>query len=127
MERLDALTITNRLEAAYTHERWTEVRLDQWIDALLDLDAGAAGTALVRYTRTHPKAPTIAEFRAAVHQLRTHDAAHPAERCPDCDGTGWVEVLTDARHNPNIRHDGPCTCHAVTECRCSRPTRQEHT
>jgi hypothetical protein len=110
MERLDALALVNRIEAAWPNERWTQPRIDQYIDGIHDLDPGAAGTALVRLIRSCTKAPTVADFRTATRALDTRTPARALDRCDECDGTGWAQA-------PDIDIDGhtytqvaPCAC-----------------
>jgi hypothetical protein len=110
MERLDALTIVNRIEQAWANERWGSTRSDQYIDGILDLDYGAAGTALVRLIKTCSRAPSVADFRNACARIDTRPATHPLERCDECAGTGWAEA-------PEVEIDGhtytqvaPCAC-----------------
>lgn len=108
MERLDALAIVNRLEAAYPNERWTGPRVDQYIDGIIDLPAGAAGTALARLVKTASKAPTVADFRAAVRAIDTRDSR--PTHCPDCDGCGWIEAEPLTVDGHTYTQVAPCGC-----------------
>lgn len=50
-------------------------RLDEWVDALTELDAGMSGTAFIRLRNQSEHAPSIARFMAtcrAVHPEYSH-------------------------------------------------------
>lgn len=106
-------------------QTWTRVPpVDVWVEDLLDLDEGAAGTALMRLRREAEHAPTIAKFRATVRSLHTTDGGTPRpEVCKACDDTGWVQapdhIEDDGLHLENgveVRHTRtysqvkPCVC-----------------
>lgn len=91
MERTAALALTSRIEATWSNGRpWPGSRCDAWVDALADLDEGAAGTAFVRLRNGNPEPPSIAQFLATTRSLRTTDASAEKIECGECDSTGWV-------------------------------------
>lgn len=65
--------------------------LAQWIEELIELDAGRAGTAFVRCRRELEHAPSIARFMAEYKSLDTTDGSSRPE-CGWCWRTGWIEA-----------------------------------
>lgn len=84
-------------------------------EAIIDLDAGTLGTAIVRLRNTAKNRPTVAELLSAYHQLHTAttDPIRRSSDCPvgKCPGDGWVssERVTENRTYTVVR---PCTCPA---------------
>lgn len=79
--------------AVRIRETWTGggPSVDVWIEELEPLDAGTAGTTLVRLRREEERAPSIAKFLATYRALATpHNVDRP--KCELCDCTGWVQT-----------------------------------
>lgn len=68
--------------------------LAEWVQALLPLDEGTAGTAFIRLQRTLEHAPTIAKFIATCNSLHTatNDPYRSEPKCPRCDDNGSIGV-----------------------------------
>lgn len=116
MERAAALVLAGKIETTW-FGRLANAQLDAWIDALCQLDEGAAGTAYARLCGRVEKL-TIAQFLIEAKSVRTHDGSKPrGEPCPHCSDSGWVEApdftVEDATYN-----DKPVTYSAVQPCSC---------
>lgn len=90
---------------------------DVWVEELVRLDAGAAGTAFARLRRESTRAPSIAEFLATYRTLRTQDGGtREVYDCSHCDGAGWVPtadlVLENGGNELRYSQVVPCTCRA---------------
>jgi hypothetical protein len=119
MNLAEAEQLLDRIEAAWPDSRWTEQRRDIWLDQLLELDAGTAGTAFVKLMHNEPACPTFATFHSMSSALLT-TANEPVARCHWCEGNGWVEVTDARRHGPDCHEPETCACHMVEPCpRCS--------
>lgn len=101
---------------------------DVWREVLLDLDAGTAGTCIVRLARDLDDAPSIAAFVRAYRSLHTVSnepvpEPAPAASCDICGGTGFVTVTPARAHRASICSGIPgtpsCDCHASAPCSCS--------
>jgi len=81
--------------------------LAEWTSALLDLDAGTAGTAFIRCRNQYTDPPTIAAFVATYRTLSTRANQPTGEHCGCGDGlvAVWIE-----RGGRQIRCAAPCTC-----------------
>lgn len=87
-----------------------------WEEVLLDLDAGTAGTAIARLTRTHERRwLSPAEFLGAYRSLDTKDPGNRPKRCDSCDDSGWVEAEPFTR---DADSEHPRTYTAWEPCRC---------
>lgn len=90
--------------------------IDVWEEELAHLDAGRAGTAIVRARREHNNRwLSIAQFLEFYRGVNTDDASTRPPECGDCDNTGWMKA-PDIVHHPgedHERHDS-----AVKPCRC---------
>lgn len=85
--------------------------VDVWVEDLLDLDVGAAGTGFVRLRREAEHAPSIARFRATVKSLRTTDGGTPrGPKCEACSNSGWVETDPLTIDDHTYSQVRPCTC-----------------
>jgi hypothetical protein len=73
-----------------------------------DMDAGTAGTMLIRLARTDEHAPSIARLWHQYRQLDTPaNMPLPSPPCPHCDGDGWTTVELE-RHGRTYRAAQPC-------------------
>ena len=80
---------------------------DVWREVLLELDAGTAGTTIVRLARDLDDAPSIAAFLRTYRSLNTpanNPIPEPQPPCPTCHGDGWQSIAD--------RHVIPCHCPA---------------
>jgi hypothetical protein len=119
----DATTLIARIK----HTWRGGAHVDVWREVLVDLDAGTAGTTIVRLARDLDDPPSIAAFLRAYRALRTpanDPIPQPAQpRCEACGGDGWVVSSPLIAHNPVMCSGsvaaGTCHCHAVEPCRCS--------
>lgn len=84
------------------------VAAETWIEVLADLDAGTAGTALIRLRNDIARTPSIKQFRDAYYALRTPANEPVGPACEYCDSTGWLASDKPA----GGRECRPCTCHA---------------
>jgi hypothetical protein len=99
-----------------------------WADVFDPLEAGQAGTALLRLRNELDKCPTIAQFMGKVREIRTRvqDPTPGDDECRRglCDGSGWLPAtFTRGR---GIQADGesvPLTYTGVHPCVC--PAGQE--
>ncbi len=117
MDRTAALTLAGKVEATWFN-RLPPAQLNVWIEALCDLDEGAAGTAYARL-RGRESNMTVARFCAEVRSIRTTDGG--TERrppCGACDDSGWIEaepyvdtasVMANGKH-PTYTQVKPCVC-----------------
>ena len=65
--------------------------VDVWRDELLEMDAGTAGTAMVRLMRELETPPSIARFWREYRGLATGARMPvPTDPCVLCDDTGWT-------------------------------------
>jgi hypothetical protein len=81
-----------------------------WEEALLDLDAGTAGTAYQRLRRESEHAPSIASFIAFSRSLHTESNETPVVPwCEQCDSTGWVALADLTVNEENYSQVAPCT------------------
>lgn len=86
-----------------------------WEEELAHLDAGRAGTALVRARREHEhRWLSVAKFLEFYRGVDTYQPTHTPE-CGDCDGTGWVQA--DDRIE-NAGTDSERRYSQVRPCRC---------
>ena len=130
MERTEALPLLNRI-CTHWGMRLANDPWDHWIDTLLPLDAGQAGTTLARMMRSTDK-PSPASFLAAYGQLRTRSAEEVIV-CELCANTGLVTCHEHPRHRGHwqgrekerpvlITADGPdpsvCLCNIARPCSC---------
>ncbi len=118
MDRQVALVLVGKIETHF-FGRLAPAQLDEWIDTLIALDEGAAGTALARL-KTRDGKPTPHAFAIEARTLRTVDAVNRTEPCARCDGTGWVQA-PDRVDPHSFTPDGkpvvysqvaPCPAHA---------------
>jgi hypothetical protein len=110
MERSAALPLVSRIEATWsTGHPWSGQRCDEWIDALLTLDAGSAGTAFARLRLTHADCPSIATFVQTVKALHTTDASNRPKECGWCDDSGWTETPRHTARGVVYTGWEPCT------------------
>lgn len=95
-------------------------RRNIWYDIALKLkDTDAARQAYTDLERTAPHIST-AQFHTAYQAAKRRHIVdtHEPGKCELCDDTGWVDDPTyHARHCPRT---GPCPCHGVKPCRCTR-------
>lgn len=82
-----------------------------WEEELLELDAGRAGTSLVKLRRQVKNAPTIAEFFDMYRSLHMDDRSTRPPDCARCDNQGTVSAL--ARNEDGVELWQP-----VTACSC---------
>jgi len=76
--------------AARIHSTWAGgPTAEVWVEELLPLDEGTAGTTLVRLRRELERAPSVAKFLDRYRGLSTRSATARVE-CVMCDGEGWV-------------------------------------
>jgi hypothetical protein len=109
MERAAAIALVSRIEATWsTGKPWIGARADEWIDALMALDEGAAGTAFARLRSSHPDAPNIATFMAHARAVTTTDPS-TVEKCGWCDNTGWTQTADHVKAGVVYSGVEPCT------------------
>jgi hypothetical protein len=89
-----------------------------WEDELIELDAGRAGTTLVKLRRVAKHAPSIAEFWEMYQSVNTSDRSTRPDDCRVCDNQGTVATLekrtTEVDGHPvEFEAWGPCS-----PCRC---------
>lgn len=110
MERVAALALTTRISNTWTEQPWPGARIDTWIDALLPLDEGRAGTTWARLRGTEQRCPSIAAFLAQYSALTTDRPEHHPD-CPICDNHGWEYLThTDADGIERVQGVRPCRC-----------------
>lgn len=121
----EAATIAAKILA-----RFTGPPADAWEETLATLDAGRAGTALARITRSHEhRWLSIAQFLAIYNGLHMDDAS-TKPKCGWCDGTGWLETLQHVARGQVYSGVEPCTrcnegrAREVSECWTKSPDRQ---
>lgn len=90
------------------------ISAETWDEELRDLDAGTAGTTLVRLRRELERPPSIARFHATYRALHTaHTDPLPTDRCTLCDGTGWVDApdltVGEEPHTRTYTMTQPCS------------------
>lgn len=86
----------------------------EWIDALLPLDAGRAGTAFIRCRDDNDSDRlTIARFKMTYRSLHTASTDTARHGCWQC-GDGWV-TRNYQRGEREYRGAYPCTCPAGQE------------
>jgi hypothetical protein len=89
-----------------------------WEDELVELDAGRAGTTLVKLRRVAKHAPSIAEFWEMYQSVNTSDRSTRPPDCSSCDNQGTVASLEPR----TVEVDGaPVEIEAwgpVRPCRC---------
>lgn len=108
MERTAALALTSRIEATWSNTKpWPGSRCDAWIEALCEVDEGAAGTTFARLRATHPDPPSIAHFLATARTLTTTDGG-TRDKCPDCGDMGWVDAPTFVKRGVPYSAVQPC-------------------
>jgi hypothetical protein len=110
MEPTAALALVNRIETVWPEPRWSQLRNNQWAEALADIDEGAAGTAFARLRATATRCPSIAEFIAAARSLNTNDRSTRDPDCEHCDNTGWEEMPEIEINGHPYTQVGPCQC-----------------
>jgi hypothetical protein len=89
-----------------------------WEEELAELDAGRAGTTLVKLRRVAKHAPSIAEFWEMYQTVNTSDRSTRPDDCPLCDNQGTVASLeprTVVVDGETVSFEawGPCRA-----CRC---------
>lgn len=91
-----------------------------WADVFDGLEAGTAGTALLRLRNEHDKCPTIARFVGQYRELQTR-ARNPIPgdesecRIGRCDGSGWLPAkFTVPGRGGRITDDGEIVPHEYT-------------
>jgi len=111
MTETEARDLAVRLTASWPN--YPGVDISTWIDELRPLDAGTAGTAIVRLRRELERPPSIHRFFLAYRALDT-DSRREGSGCDACSGSGWVPAPDrvhgtgdDARHIGQAR---PCNC-----------------
>lgn len=84
--------------------------LVEWIDALVPLHAGQAGTTFIRLRDELEHAPSIAKFRQTYRGIHTRETD---ERCEACGGNGTVTGPTFDRNGHTYTSAIPCpSCEA---------------
>ena len=121
MEPTAALSLVTRMETVWPEPRWSQLRINQWAEALADLDEGAAGTAFARLRSTATRCPSIAEFITSARSLRIHDRSTRPPDCDYCANTGWAEAPEHVIDGHAYTQVAPCGCphgrqaHSVSE------------
>lgn len=88
-----------------------------WEEELAELDAGRAGTTLVKLRRVAKHAPSIAEFWEMYQTVNTSDRSTRPADCTICDNQGTVATLEQR----TVTVDGdPVTFDAWGPCRPCR-------
>lgn len=95
MNRTEAETLLAKIAAIWPL-RLNAYGEQAWLEELDQLDAGQAGTALVRLRRERSTAPSIADFVGACGAVDTRRPEGPATVCGRCDGSGWEFVAENA-------------------------------
>lgn len=107
MKPSEAVKVMATLAAAYPQRDLASETIEVYAHDLADLDAGVAAAAVERLRRTSRFFPTISEIREAAAELvlgappstvawrqalafASH--RHVWGDCPDCDGSGFVDV-----------------------------------
>lgn len=86
------------------------VAAETWIEVLTDLDAGIAGTTILRLRDELERPPSIAQFKRRYYALRAPllDTIH--HTCHMCGQTGW-RTITGPDGDPILPATvRPCTC-----------------
>lgn len=109
MTPAEAESTAQRIHSSWPGQR--QLSLETWVEELLELDYGTAGTALVRLRRDLDHPPTIARFLGAYRALHTVSNDPIPFQCRQCDGTGWVTRDYQA-HGRTYRGAEPCRCRA---------------
>lgn len=117
MDRNAALTLTARIKSTWTEQPWPNNRIELWVDALEQLDEGAAGTTWARLRDTEERCPSVATFVATCRNLRTTPPEQYAD-CRICENHGWEYLLEDD-------DQGIERVLGVQPCRCPRGRRYE--
>jgi len=97
-----------------------------WIEELVLLDEGPAGTAFVRLRRELERAPSVRRFLEAYRSLHTTRAPVRVE-CSRCDGSGWFERTEHGPGCPRRKGATACACTAVLPCSCPAGAQYEDT
>jgi len=98
-----------------------------WIEELVPLDAGAAGTAFVRLRRELERAPSIKRFLDRYHSLHTASTDPVRVDCSVCDGSGWANRTDHGPGCPRRKGAADCACTAVVPCTCAAGRQYEDT
>lgn len=86
-----------------------------WEEELANLDAGRAGTALVRARREHEhRWLSVAKFLEFYRGVNTYQPDHKPD-CGDCGGSGWTQADD---HIENAGTDSERRYTTVKPCRC---------
>lgn len=120
MTPTEARDLAVKLTASWPRDPGVDI--STWIDELLPLDPGTAGTAIVRMRRDLERPPTIARFFVTYRALDTTGRGSTDRSCLACAGEGWVpapdRVHADERRTSQVQ---PCR-----SCPAGRAARDTH-
>jgi hypothetical protein len=111
VNRPEAVDLVARVQGVWP-EKWTPGRVEQWIDAIEELNERAADVALVRMRSSYEKCPSIAEFIATARPASQPRRDGHSLSCM-CGGSGFVTVT---------QHDDRSSWEAFTRCPDGPPT-----
>lgn len=117
------------------------VAAEVWIEILQELEAGTAGTAVIRLRDELDRPPTIHQFKQRYYALHTptNDPIRMATlACADCGGSGWlsrrtpIQVVVGHKRDDDtglvaavLEERDPIT--SVRPCGCPAGRQAEHT